>query len=38
MEMKNAAESLGYRQVLEEDMRNAMAQNDLRAEAAALLQ
>ena len=36
-EMRSAAESLGYIQVLEEDLRNARAQNDLRAEAAALL-
>ncbi len=37
-EMQNAAESLGYSQVLEEDLRNATAQNELRAEAVELLQ
>lgn len=37
-EMQSAAESLGYSQVLEEDLRNAMAQNDLRAQAVRLLQ
>lgn len=37
-EMKRAAESLGYDQVLEEDMKNAKVQSDLRAEAIALLQ
>lgn len=36
-EMQSAAESLGYRQVLEEDLRNAMAQNELRAKAVELL-
>ena len=36
-EMQNAAASLGYDQVLEEDLRNATAQNELRAEAVALL-
>lgn len=37
-EMRSAAESLGYDQVFEEDMQNATAQNDLHAEAVALLQ
>lgn len=37
-EMQNAAASLGYDQVLAEDLRNARTQNDLRAEAVALLE
>ena len=37
-EMCSAAESLGYSQVLEEDLQNATAQNELRDEAVALLQ
>ena len=36
-ELQNAAGSLGYEQVLAEDLRNATAQNELRAEAVALL-
>ncbi len=37
-ELVSAAESLGYQQVLDEDMKNVIAQNQLRAEAVALLQ
>ncbi len=37
-EMRRSAESLGYDQVLEEDLQNVAIQNELRAEAIALLQ